>query len=346
MASSSHFAYSAAHQKRFFGTPINIRILITPDYVSMNKFLREVLADLRCEPKKLSSKYFYDARGDQLFRQIMACPEYYPARSEMEIFSEQSGELAEVLINGFKSFALVELGAGDASKTTHLLKRLTDRKAEFTYVPIDISETTMNYLKDHLPGFIPGIKLKGFNGEYFDMLSQVNEQIAGNKSVLMLGGNLGNETPENVLLFCRRLRKCLKKGDRVLIGFDLKKNPAQIRAAYDDAGGLTREFNLNLLTRINRELEGDFEISRFTHYATYDPSTGACKSFLVSLAEQTVTIAGVKFHFEKDECVFTEILQKYTAGEIGALANSSSFKTVKNFHDRQGWFVDTVWECI
>jgi L-histidine N-alpha-methyltransferase len=312
----------------------------------MNKFLSEVISDLGKTPKQLSSKYFYNDRGDRLFQQIMKCPEYYPTRAEMEIFSEQSLELAEVMINGFTAFALVELGAGDASKTTHLLAKLLDLKVEFTYAPIDISGATINYLTRNLPENLPGLKLKGFNGEYFDMLRAVDNQLPMNKSVLMLGGNIGNDTPENALIFCKTLRNSLRKGDRVLIGFDLKKNPAKILAAYNDAQGLTRDFNLNLLVRINQELDGDFEICQFTHYASYDPTNGACKSFLVSLADQEVHIGGVSFQFKKDESVFMEISQKYTVDEIERLAISSSFRPVKNFYDRNKWFVDTVWECV
>jgi len=312
----------------------------------MKQFLKEVLADLGQTPKSLNSKYFYDEKGDKLFQEIMNCPEYYPTDCEMEIFRERTTDLATTLKNGFNDFDLVELGAGDATKSSYLLKELMDMDADFTYMPIDISSSMITYLEETLPEKISGLKVQGLNGEYFDMLEKAHEISSRKKVVLMLGGNIGNETPENSIEFCRKIRSVLQEGDLVMVGFDLKKNPKIILAAYNDAGGFTREFNLNLLHRINNELEGNFDISKFEHYPTYDPGTGAFKSYLVSLVNQEVNISGYTFSFEENEVIDMEISQKYSLAETEKMAASTGFKTLTHFMDQKKWFVDTVWQCV
>jgi L-histidine N-alpha-methyltransferase len=312
----------------------------------MKQFLKEVLADLGQSPKSLNSKYFYDEKGDKLFQEIMNCPEYYPTNCEMEIFQKRTKELAATLQNGFNDFDLVELGAGDATKSSYLLKELRAMHADFTYMPIDISSSMITYLEQTLPEKIGGLQVRGLNGEYFDMLEEANRISPRKKVVLMLGGNIGNETPENALEFCRSIRSALQEGDLVLVGFDLKKNPYTILAAYNDAGGFTKEFNLNLLHRINHELEGNFDTTQFAHYPTYDPGTGACKSYLVSLEAQEVSISGHLFSFAKDEVIYMEISQKYSLEETETMSAATGFKTVKHFMDDKKWFVDTVWQCV
>ena len=312
----------------------------------MNQFLTEVLADLGQTPKTLNSKYFYDKKGDKLFQEIMNCPEYYPTNCEMEIFRERTRDLAVTLKDGFNNFDLVELGAGDATKSSYLLKELIAMDADFTYMPIDISSSMVTYLEQTLPEQIPGLKVEGLNGEYFDMLEKANTISSRKKVVLMLGGNIGNETPEHALEFCRKVRSTLQEGDLVLVGFDLKKHPKVVLAAYNDAGGFTRDFNLNLLHRINNELEGNFDVAQFEHYPTYDPGTGACKSYLVSLTAQSVTISGTDFQFHENEVIDMEISQKYSLEETENIAASTGFKTVTHFMDQKKWFVDTVWQCV
>lgn len=312
----------------------------------MNQFLKEVLQDLSTTPKTLNSKFFYDGKGDKLFQEIMDCPEYYPTNCEMEIFRNTTKDLATTLKNGFNQFDLVEMGAGDATKSSYLLEELMNMKADFTYMPIDISSNMIAHLEETLPEKIGGLKVQGLNGEYFEMLEKANQISSRKKVVLMLGGNIGNETPENALVFCRKIRSCLQQGDLVLIGFDLKKNPKTILAAYNDAAGFTRDFNLNLLHRINNELDANFNVDQFEHYPTYDPATGACKSYLISKTEQEATISGQKFSFAENEFIYMEISQKYSVEETEIMAESTGYKTIKHFYDEKKWFVDTVWQCV
>jgi len=312
----------------------------------MDNFLKEVLQDLGAKPKSLRSKYFYDDIGDDLFQQIMHCPEYYPTRCEAEILRSKADVIASTLRNGFEQFDLIELGAGDATKTSYILQEFVRNQVNMTYMPVDISTSMIEYLSTSLPERIPGLKVQALNGEYFEMVDEANRRSANHKAVLFLGGNLGNMPPEEALEFCKRLASSLQKGDLVLIGFDLKKNPKVIRSAYDDAGGLTKAFNLNLLSRINRELGGNFDITQFEHYASYDPSSGACKSFLVSLTAQEVNISGHTIQFDEDEYIHMEISQKYSIEEINAMASAAGFEPVERFFDSNHWFLDTVWRVV
>lgn len=313
----------------------------------MNKFYQDVIRGLSSPSKYLESKYFYDAVGDKLFQDIMECPEYYPTRCEMEIFSKQTGVLSSLLGRHYSDFELVELGAGDATKSIHLLRLLLAENATFTYYPIDISANVIKYLETKLPLQLPGLKVKGLNGEYFEMLERQKRESSKPKIVLFLGSNIGNIPADGVERFCKELRSHLNAGDLALIGFDLKKDPRTILAAYNDKGGITKRFNLNLLRRINDELGADFDIKKFEHYPVYDPGTGACKSYLVSLAEQRVCVGDTEcFDFKEGEPIHTEISQKYTVEQTNDIAANCGFKPISHLYDSRHWFLDAIWECV
>ncbi len=310
------------------------------------QFCTDVIAGLTAQPKYLEAKYFYDFAGDEIFQEIMNAPEYYPTNCELEIFTQQTKNLAQAIIADGSPFDLIELGAGDATKSTHLLRHLLARQVDFTYMPIDISGHVINYLTETLPQTLPGLQLTGLTGEYFDMLKQAAKLSGRRKVVLFLGSNIGNMPVEDAEGFCTELRRHLSAGDSVLIGADLKKNPKIILAAYNDAQGFTRQFNLNLLTRINRELQADFDTSQFEHYPMYDPETGACKSYLISLTDQQVRLCDETILFKKDEYIFMEISQKYTIEQTNQMAANAGFTPVQHFMDSKGWFLDTIWNVI
>lgn len=313
----------------------------------VGRFYRDVIKGLQSKPKQLQSKYFYDADGDALFQQIMNCPEYYLTNCEMEIFSQQTVALAQTFLHKYSGFDVVELGAGDATKSVFLLQELFAKGVDFTYFPVDISGNVIQLLEKELPQKIKGISIKGLQGEYVEMVKKANQISNKRKLVLFLGSNIGNFTKEDATSFVTALHECLLPGDLVLIGFDLKKDPAQILAAYNDADGITKAFNLNLLKRINRELGGDFDFSKFTHYPVYNPMSGACDSYLISREKQRVTIADTEvFYFEKHEPVWMELSQKYSVKETDALAKQTGFIPVKHFFDSKQWFLDTVWERV
>jgi L-histidine N-alpha-methyltransferase len=311
---------------------------------SKQQFYSDTLKGLKSTPKFMSSKYFYDQQGDKLFQQIMAAEEYYLTDSEMEILMEQSAQISKAIGFDGQPFDLIELGAGDATKSIHLLKQMMQDNLDFRYLPVDISENVINNLSNTLPDKIPGLNMEGLNGDYFDMLERVSELSNRRKVILFMGANIGNMTVDEAGMFCRKLKNFLSKDDLVIVGFDLKKNPKQILAAYDDREGITKAFNLNLLNRINNELGGDFELDNFEHYASYDPESGACKSYLISLKEQQIRLGDTEsISFDKNEYIYMEISQKYALNEIEELAKSSGFTPVTSFFDRKKYFIDSLW---
>ncbi|TSD64494.1 L-histidine N(alpha)-methyltransferase [Inquilinus sp. KBS0705] len=310
------------------------------------QFYNDVINGLSSTPKRLDSKYFYDAQGDKLFQELMACDDYYPTNCEMEIFTSQTAEICKAIIADGDAFDLIELGAGDATKSSHLLKYLIDHKADFTYLPIDISDNIISYLNITLPVTLPGIKITGLNGEYFEMLKKAATISNKRKVVMFLGSNIGNMPVHIAEGFCKEIRNHLTPGDMMLIGIDLKKNPKTILAAYNDKEGITKRFNLNLLERINRELNANFNINQFDHYPTYHPETGACKSYLISLADQEVNISGQTISFLKDEYIDMEISQKYTVEQTHKMASEAQFEPLKQFFDNKKWFIDAIWTAI
>ncbi|MDQ2657019.1 MAG: L-histidine N(alpha)-methyltransferase, partial [Bacteroidota bacterium] len=230
------------------------------------QFYADVIRGLTQQPKQLPSKYFYDKKGDGLFQAIMSSPDYYLTNCEMEIFAGQSDAIADSILGEGTSFELIELGPGNCAKSIHLLNTLASTNVSFNYVPIDISANVIRQLQSQLPIKIPGLDFNGLVGDYFTTLESYCSDNSKRKVVMCLGGNIGNMTIAESNLFCSILRSYLQPGDQCIIGFDMIKHPAIIRRAYDDREGVTREFNLNLLHRINRELEADFRVDQFEHY--------------------------------------------------------------------------------
>lgn len=309
-------------------------------------FYVDVVRGLRQDPKRLPSKYFYDKKGDNLFLEIMASPDYYLTRCEMGIFTSQVGEIVDHLMGQGSDFELIELGPGNCAKSIHLLEALTAAKVSFNYIPIDISENVTNELQRLLPAKIPDLRLISLTGDYFATLESYCLLTEKRKVVMCLGGNIGNMTIPESNQFCRTLREYLQPGDQCIIGFDLVKHPAIIRRAYDDRDGITREFNLNLLDRINRELGADFEIDQFDHYCSYDPLTGSVKSYLVCLEDMNVHLSDAEIAFQKDECIWTEISQKFSKPQIEQMAMDNGFIQSAAFLDTQSWFMDAVWTAV
>lgn len=310
------------------------------------KFAKEVLNGLSENPKNLLSKYFYDSYGDRLFQQIMNMPSYYLTRCELDIFKNQTATIATAIVSDDGPFDLIELGAGDASKSSFLLKQLVKQQAEFTYCPIDISGNILAELEVKLLAEIPNLDVDCFQGEYFTALKKAVERSNRRKVVLFLGGNIGNMELEEATSFCRELRAQLRPQDRVLIGFDLKKNPHTILDAYNDREGITAAFNLNLLARINRELAADIDLDKFSHYQNYDPISGACRSYLISLEDQNCCIAGKIIKFSANEPICMEVSQKFSLSQTRQLAQNTGFAHSYEITDSKGWFIDAIWTAI
>ncbi|MTI31577.1 L-histidine N(alpha)-methyltransferase [Cytophagales bacterium RKSG123] len=314
-------------------------------FTTKEEFVRDVLIGLQSNPKKLSSKYFYDEKGDKLFQEIMNLEEYYLTNCEYEILNTHKSAILELFESNNRPFQLIELGAGDGLKTKVLLQEFSNNKAHFEYSPIDISPHVLQTLTNDLQQLLPNLKVKSFQGDYFKALAATKRQNGWRKVVLFLGSNIGNFSIEQTHNFLTKIKDLLSPGDLLFIGFDLKKEPEVILSAYNDKKGVTRAFNLNLLSRINAELDGNFDLNKFEHYPVYDPQSGECRSYLVSKENQQVRLEALEetISFHKWESIHTEISRKFSTKEIHELAERSGFKLLENFYDSKGFFVDSVW---
>lgn len=309
------------------------------------ELISDTVEGLAAFPKFLLSKYFYDDRGSKIFQDIMRMPEYYLTDCEHEIFSLYKDEIANVFQNGGVPFDLVELGAGDGSKTKTLLRHMLGRSVKFSYRPIDISQVANIELATSLKKELPSLKVDPLTGDFFQLLGQMNGHSSIRKIVLFLGSNIGNFSDKELHLFLSHLKNFAQKGDMLFIGFDLKKSPEIIMKAYDDPHGHTRDFNLNLLNRLNRELEANFQVENFEQYTEYNPQTGEVKSFLISRKEQSVFIGAAdrSFEFRKWEPIFTELSRKFDLKMIKQMAESYGFEIKQQFTDHKKYFIDSLW---
>ena len=239
--------------------------------VPKNEIAHDVLKGLTSTPKYLLPKYFYDDNGSRIFTEIMSMPEYYLTRCEKEILTSQKESLTREFIKGNpQQIELIELGSGDGQKTKLLLKHMLLREVPFSYIPVDISSDANKWLVENFAKEMPELKVNARTGDYFEIMHNLNGHPGTRRIVLFLGSNIGNFSEEERNLFLGQFASFLNKGDKVLMGFDLKKSPEVILKAYNDPHGHTRRFNINLLLRLNRELEADFDPDLFEHHATYD----------------------------------------------------------------------------
>jgi dimethylhistidine N-methyltransferase len=317
-----------------------IRIEHSGDVPQLADDLRDGFAR---RPRRLSARFFYDDEGSRLFQEITRLPEYYPTRVEAQILRDCAPDVADRI--GATSVNLVDLGAGDGHKTELLLPALIGRGAAVRYVPMDISESALSGLVESIGGRFPELEIGGVLAEYADGLRWLSTQSSRRNLVLFLGSNIGNFEPPGDVAFLTQLREALNPGDLLFIGFDLWKDVGTMVAAYDDSQGVTARFNLNLLTRINRELGGDFDRDGFRHEAGWDAERGTMFSHLVSVRRQTVSIAAVgeSYDFDVGDRIHTEDSFKYTAARIAEMAAASGFVPVREYLDDRGWFCDALW---
>lgn len=303
-------------------------------------FEKEVLEGLLKFPKAISSKYFYDEVGDVLFQKIMDLQEYYLTRTEHQIFIDQKHQIIEAIDPEEQGFDLIELGAGDGLKTKVLLNHILETNRPIVYKPIDISSHALQMLQDSLKTEIPSLDVQPHQGEYFEVLRKIDKRSDRKKVILFLGSNLGNLNHELAIQFLSGLRACMNPQDILLMGLDLKKDPAIIKKAYDDSEGVTAAFNMNLLDRINKALDANFDTSKFIHQPHYNPETGTAKSFIVSTEKQRVYLSKLDQHIEFApwESIHTEISQKYDERLVQWLSEESGLEIVTRFTDEKVWF--------
>lgn len=306
-------------------------------------FAEDTYKGLTSYPKYLLSKYIYDEKGDKLFQQIMDMPEYYLTSCEYDILKTNAASIAD-LFSSDSGFDLIELGAGDGKKTKVLLRELVNKKFQFNYLPVDISQNVLDQLEESLSQEIPDVNVKVQQGTYFKTLEKLAEYNSRKKVILVLGSNIGNLSHKEAVDFLANIAKAMSKDDMLFMGFDQKKHPQRILDAYNDPAGITEAFNKNLLVRINSELEGNFDTDNFLHWETYDPETGTAKSFLVSKIEQQVQIKklGLTVNFEAWESIHTEISQKYDDSVVNWLADEAGLIVEKAFNDKENCYKNYI----
>lgn len=308
-----------------------------------SEFALHVLVGLSERPKRLSSRFFYDDTGSELFAAITDQPDYYLTAAEQEVLEANRARITGMVADA--SFNLVDLGAGDGRKTFTVIEHLVTSQADFRYVPIDISDGAMRTVVSRTRQRFPKVEVAGLVSEYFRGIRWLGSETDRRNLVLFLGSNIGNFSRGQAREFLRRLWNALQPDDYVLIGFDLKKDIDTLLQAYNDRGGKTAAFNLNLLARINAELGANFDLGKFQHYSTYNVLNGAMESYLVSREAQTVWVEQLQreFTFKPFEAIHTEYSYKYLLEDIEGLAQDTGFEIEGTFFDGQRRFCDALW---
>jgi dimethylhistidine N-methyltransferase len=306
-------------------------------------FARDVRAGLGAAQKSIPCKYLYDELGSALFEAITLLPEYGVTRAEESLLREVAGDIARALVPGVM---VAELGSGGGKKTSAILDAILAFQAEVAYHPIDISAAALETCRLRI-GATPGVRVRGVEGVYLDGLRQLAAERAPwpPMLVLFLGSNIGNFDRAEACAFLTSVRGCLRPGDALLVGADLRKPTGQLLAAYDDRAGVTAAFNVNLLGRINRELGGDFDLRSFRHEARWSERESRVEMHLRSLAEQAVTVerCGMRVSFRAGETIWTESSYKFDPVELESLAAAAGFEVAARWTS-PGWaFAESLW---
>jgi dimethylhistidine N-methyltransferase len=314
---------------------MNVHTAALPDAPRIDErtsaFARDVIEGLSQPVKRLPPKYFYDAAGSELFEQITRLPEYYPTRTELGILRQRGGEICSILGQGA---ALVEFGAGSTTKVRLLLEN-----CKFAaWVPVDISGDFLNAQARALRKDFPALAVYPVTADFTAPFALPDGVKRMPKVGFFPGSTVGNFEPKEASSFLRTARNILGRGAQMILGVDLEKDERMLRDAYNDAAGVTARFNLNVLVRINRELGGNFELSAFTHRATYNRARHRIEMHLVSRKAQTVRILGRSFGFRSDESIHTESSYKYSLERFAALARGSGWQSRASWTDAAGMF--------
>lgn len=304
-------------------------------------FANDVRAGLSAQPKTLHPKYFYDAAGSRLFERICATPEYYPTRTEIAIMERYAGEMAALAGPGVR---LVEFGSGSSVKTRLLLAQLIEPVA---YMPVDISREHLMEVAAELAAAYPAVEVLPICADFTSVFTLPEPARKPARTLVYFpGSTIGNFEPREALGLLRRIAALAGEQGGVLIGADLQKDVEVLETAYNDAEGVTAAFNFNLLTRINEELGGDFDLDRFRHRAFYNPDLNRIEMHLESVTDQTVTIAGDRYTFAAGETVHTESSHKYTEPQFAQLAAAAGMRVVQVWKDDDALFSVQFLETI
>lgn len=318
-----------------------LHIVTAPSSGRIATFAQDVASGLCAQPKKLNSKYFYDAVGSALFGAIMLMPEYYLTRAESEILNEWGWEIVRALGSPVE---FIELGSGSADKTRILIGEALRVQRTLNYLPVDISEDALRTSAGALVETYPQLHVTGYVGDYLALLDTSRLHRTAKVMMMFMGSNIGNYEPAEATALLKKIAKNLKSGDGFLLGVDLKKDRNQLLPAYDDPTGVTAAFNKNLLARINRELGGTFTLEHFAHLVEYDETDACVRSYLQSKRAQNVEIAkgSLKLAFAPEERIHTESAYKYTPETLAKLAESARLRVARTWTDPAERFAVTL----
>jgi len=312
---------------------VNERSIPAVDAAAKETFREEVVHGLAKSPRQLPCKFFYDERGSQLFQQICDLPEYYITRTEIEILELHGAEMAATL---GPQIELIGLGTGAGTKTRILLEELRD---PVVYVPIDISKEQLEKSCRRFRQRFPRLQILPVAADYLEPFELPLPRKLSSRSVIYFpGSTIGNFDPDAAGEFLARLVDLAGDGGGLLIGIDLQKDRHVIEGAYNDSAGVTAQFNRNLLTRINRELGGDFDLAHWQHYAIYNPAEGRIELYLISETDQVAKIGEHTFRFHAGEKILTEYSYKHTIGGFITLARQAGFHFEQVWTDAAHWF--------
>lgn len=291
-------------------------------------------------PKWLPSWLFYDSAGSRLFDEITRVPEYYVTRTERAILAANVAEIVNRAASG-RALRVIELGAGSADKTRLLLSAAVERQDTVFYEPVDVSASALVEAQMRIEDEIPGVLVCPRVQDYTHDLELDATLPSERRLVLYIGSSIGNFEPGESLMLLERVRAALEPGDCLLLGVDLVKDPAVLRAAYDDEAGVTAAFNRNVLVRLNRELDADFDPQKFTHRALWNSVESRMEMHLVSETKQTVWLPAIdlRVNFEAGESIHTENSYKYRPGGAEALLKKAGFAHEATWTDENGWFL-------
>ena len=318
---------------------------VVGDEAQKDQFAIDVLTGLCATPKNIAAKYFYDDIGSEIFQNITQHKDYYPTRTEYEILDMVKQKLPQV-VDG-QDIDIIELGAGDGHKSQLIIDAFLNANRRVNFYPIDISEKAMVMLRDNIIAH-DNLKIHGVVAEYFEGLRYVKQRSKNQQLVLFLGSNIGNFDRVQNQGFLRKLWMSLNTSDHIILGFDLKKDVNVLTSAYNDSSGHTKEFNLNLLKRINKELGGDFNTDKFQHFGVYSPTLGAMESYVLATEEQNVYISELQrsFHFDAYEPIHLEYSFKLLKSDIDYLSRKTGFEIVAHFTDPKNYFADSLWKVV
>jgi L-histidine Nalpha-methyltransferase len=305
----------------------------------------DVREGLTAPAKFLPPKYFYDAVGSALFDVITLLPEYYPTRAEAEILQTSADEIAQACDSC--ELRLLELGSGSATKTRFIIESILKRQKELLFIPNDISPSVLEDSSRVLLQLFPSLSVEAFAADYFTALENIAPDETKCTLALFLGSNIGNFAPVEAREFLSALRKVLKTGDCLLLGADLKKDAQTLIDAYDDPTMVTAAFNLNLLARLNRELDSNFNLRRFKHRALYNEIEGRVEMHLESLTHQTVRIdkLNLEVNFLAGETIHTENSYKFDLTDLSDLAQDTGFELSKSWFDGEKRFSSNLFRA-